>query len=357
MNNQKINKHYTLKASNNEICYEGSVFYNITGINFQSRLSRFFVGDFGMYIGRYRLYFSVMTRKAMGFGGSIDSDTWIKRNLKFPRSFKGALYLENDLYHGNESYVEDWSTYVDKEQNMICIGDDNANENDVAVEFCTDTVAVLEDGKYLKAIWMKNIDFEGKKKVDMSNGEIVKCGSVESISTPFGDIHVRLNGNIINFNCREKIVHYLCFEDELHVKTFLIDIDTIDMKPEDAIFCGFDEMRATSERESGERTDVLFVYDDNYYLGLYCYNPETYDGEEDYSYDVEKSSLPTDGRGFTYYVERNPKDYSDDEFYRSKVITLAVCWLKNFTHAYDVIDDLLNTEIFNWSPNVIEKQN
>ncbi|MDD2496105.1 MAG: hypothetical protein PHE29_13040 [Tissierellia bacterium] len=41
----------------------------------------------------------------------------------------------------------------------MCIGDYNTNREDIAIEFCTNIVAVFEE-KYLKAIWIKNIEFE-----------------------------------------------------------------------------------------------------------------------------------------------------------------------------------------------------
>lgn len=56
-------------------------------------------------------------------------------------------------------YVENWDTCYDKNNNCICIGDYNNDSGDVAVEFCKNIVAVIQQDK-LKAIWIKNINFK-----------------------------------------------------------------------------------------------------------------------------------------------------------------------------------------------------
>ncbi len=101
-----INKRYCLKTINNEICCEGKVIYRDYWIVFdpieQPKIEDFF----GLYVSHYGLHFSVVTKRAICFGGLNDCCTWIKTKLKFPSSFKGELYIERDIYNGDERYAD-----------------------------------------------------------------------------------------------------------------------------------------------------------------------------------------------------------------------------------------------------------
>lgn len=175
----------------------------------------------------------------------------------------------------------------------------------------------------------------------------------DAINTPFGDIHVKVNNENISFMYREKKVMDEYEKSNKKIKIYLIDIDTIKLKVNDTIFCGFDKMNFDSYRETDENTDMLSVLNNHYLLKLYGYNPETYDGEVDYSYDIEKRYLSKSNLGMTYYIKRNPINYIN-KFYRSKVVTLVLCWVEkyDFENADFVIDMILTDNLLNW-PHVI----
>lgn len=159
-----MNREYSFKIINNEKCFNGNVFYN-TDYEIDFRKNYSIEEDvFCLYIGKgyNRCYFLMTTGKYVWFGGHNHYKIWKIKKLVFPKFQKGEIYLENsikDKLIPDEWYVKNWDTYYDKDQNLLCIGDYNTNREDIAIEFCTNIVAVFEE-KYLKAIWIKNIEFE-----------------------------------------------------------------------------------------------------------------------------------------------------------------------------------------------------
>lgn len=159
-----MNKDYSFRIAHNDKCFSGKVKYDVSeGINFIER-NQSDEGFFELYFGYVMLCISLCTKRAECLIGFCPFESWEFRELILPTSYKSELYIENDIASKDlkiEYYVDDWYTYYDKNKNVLCMGDLNVHDNDEAVEFCTDIVAVLEDGKYLKAIWIKNMEFEG----------------------------------------------------------------------------------------------------------------------------------------------------------------------------------------------------
>ena len=155
-----MNKRYIFKILDNENYIKGKIKYDGLEFLFEKQSEEVFKckrSIFILYIGAgyNRIIFLEKSKKGDWFGGFNNRSNWINRNLEFPKSVKGELYLECEIEKtdGNdildEWYIEDWSTYYDKEKNIVCIGDYNINNNDIAVEFCENIIAVLEE-KYLK---------------------------------------------------------------------------------------------------------------------------------------------------------------------------------------------------------------
>lgn len=157
-----MNKKYSFKIIINENCNEGKIIYEDYEINFITN-NKIEGNIFSLILGGYtRLYFSDINNKAVWLGGYNPFESWKKINLIFPNSQNGEIYIEEELKNKDimdEYYCEDWKTYYDKKQNIVCIGDYKSNSKDIAVEFCNNIVAVFED-KYLKAIWIKDIIFK-----------------------------------------------------------------------------------------------------------------------------------------------------------------------------------------------------
>ncbi len=158
-----INKDYCFNILKNEKELSGKIKYCNLKFIFEKDCETEIKDDsFNLYIGYMMLSFSVTSKKAKRFSGFNSYKKWINKNLELPVSVKGELYLNDELENQSEKYIKYWSTYFDKVKNIICIGDYHQKENDVAVEFCANIIAVLEEGKYLKTIWIKNIEFEGE---------------------------------------------------------------------------------------------------------------------------------------------------------------------------------------------------
>lgn len=158
-----MNKEYSFKTIVNKNCIDGKViYYKDDGLVFKTNHG-IDGRPFSLMIGKgYNAFdFSDKTNRASYFGGHNPKQLWKDKELIFPQSQKGEIYIENELEHimDGQWYVEDWNTYYDERQKIICIGDYNTNETDIAIEFCTNIVAVFQE-KYLKAIWVRDIEVE-----------------------------------------------------------------------------------------------------------------------------------------------------------------------------------------------------
>lgn len=99
------------------------------------------------------------------FCGYTESNWWKYENLQLPLSFKGEVYLYtnfsnnlNDLGDGQD-FPELWDIYYDKENKIWCMGNTELEENDVAIEICTNQIIVINNER-LKSIWIKNFDVQ-----------------------------------------------------------------------------------------------------------------------------------------------------------------------------------------------------
>lgn len=157
-----MNKDYKFRIQNTGKCVQGTIIYkeyekNDCGFTFKEQ-DVINEDIFGLYIGYTKLVFSVKLKKAIWFGGWNNYHHWLKAPLELPQSVKGELYIDYELDNTDERYAENWPVHYEIEQNLICMGDYNTSEDDTAVEFCTDIIAVLQD-QCLKAIWIKNCKF------------------------------------------------------------------------------------------------------------------------------------------------------------------------------------------------------
>lgn len=144
---------------------------------------------------------------------------------------------------------------------------------------------------------------------------------VEELETPFGDIHVRVDGKGIPFSYR--IQTYEAPEGKLDksVTIHVIDIDFSELKIDDTIFCGFEN--DILEYNDGDENSVLYSCEsDKQILGLCAY--ESYDCDMEYCCFQLEDKSP---KGFGYRIVSEPKEFGAHKFYNSKKTSLSVAWV------------------------------
>lgn len=154
----------------------------------------------------------------------------------------------------------------------------------------------------------------------MKKGMLVKMKN--QISTPFGSIFVKQNGQKKNFKYQEKNYYY----EKEGIKMYLIEIDTLNMNIGDTILCGLDNPMLEIN-DSDQNSILISVENDKFLLGLCGYDTEVYEGEEvaqQYSYELDDYHISS---GFLYTIKRDPKDYINS-FYESRVITFGIAWVE-----------------------------
>lgn len=101
----------------------------------------------------------------------------------------------------------------------------------------------------------------------------------------------------------------------------IIDIDLSELKPEDVITCEF-EKDILKINSSDERSVIYSCENEKLLLGFCAY--ETYEWElVHYCYQLKNCS----GKGFRYQIISNPADFDVNQFYQSKIISLAITWI------------------------------
>ncbi|WP_409069165.1 hypothetical protein ACFLKB_04855 [Clostridium sp. FAM 1755] len=134
---------------------EGEVVYSKEDLSFDFRPIQ--NSDCTILIGYINITFSSETKLACQVWGYNPTNTWVSRELIKPKSIKGGLYLEDRIEAGENIRLIDagvWTTYFDKNSGMVCIGNNKIEDNDFAVEFAKNIIAVINQNM-LKAIWLK----------------------------------------------------------------------------------------------------------------------------------------------------------------------------------------------------------
>jgi hypothetical protein len=82
---------------------------------------------------------------------------WVTKDLTIPTANKGKLVLASEV-DGIKRLdgTKEWVTYFDEKKGWCCIGDETCGVEDKAIEFASNTIAILR-AEYLKAIWLKPI--------------------------------------------------------------------------------------------------------------------------------------------------------------------------------------------------------
>ncbi|MDO4720147.1 MAG: hypothetical protein Q4A78_05755 [Peptostreptococcaceae bacterium] len=117
--------------------------------NFEPRLAAsvsILVGD---------VHISFFYSKARQISGYNPYLGWIKKDLTVPEAPQGVLRLEeepdeDERIEGSKT----WKTFFDPKTGWVCIGNEDISMEMEAVEFATNTIAVISHGKLI-SIWVK----------------------------------------------------------------------------------------------------------------------------------------------------------------------------------------------------------
>lgn len=145
------------KANQNGIKRLGQVIYVSNEHSFDFEPSR--NADITLMINNLYLGIDSETMLAQQVWGYSPKSSWINKKLRVPLSSIGELNLFERVEAGLSKRLigsESWKTSFDPEIGWVCIGDENLSYHEIAVEFATNTVAVL-DGEKLISIWLKPI--------------------------------------------------------------------------------------------------------------------------------------------------------------------------------------------------------
>lgn len=151
----EVNITFTYKRTNEII--EGTLIYRKEDHSFDFEPMR--SSDFTILIGYLNITFNSHTRAARQIWGLNSYDSWQHKTLQKPVSFKGDLLLDASIkIESGEAEriieVDTWSTFYDKQSGWICIGHPEYHLAEIAIEFASSTIAILENHT-LKAIWLK----------------------------------------------------------------------------------------------------------------------------------------------------------------------------------------------------------
>ena len=142
---------------------------------------------------------------------------------------------------------------------------------------------------------------------------------LSSLSTPLGEIKVKINGKEAHFRYRT------AFYDSSQGKSIsigIIDIDVSHLKIDDTIFCRFDSV-SFDDADSDENSIIHFGGNETLRLGFCAYDPDEY-YYDDHCFILEDYSL---NDGFCYKIKSDPCLLDEKQFHKSKIISLAIAWI------------------------------
>lgn len=143
----------------------------------------------------------------------------------------------------------------------------------------------------------------------------------QSISTPFGDITVKVNGKTTAFRCRTDLYQSNNGKPILYK---IIDIDVSGYRQNDIIECGFDHPMF-DDFDGDENAEIAFCSNDTQILGLEAFAPDEYIRKH-YCYLLEDSDYYR--YGFRYRIIANPQAFDEKQNWQSKMITLTIGWAR-----------------------------
>ena len=113
--------------------------------------------DISIVFGYLNLGIDSETMQAQQVWGFSPKESWQYKNIEVPKHIKGNLKLVGEYEPGLSWRVDTnkpWKSYFDNKSGWYCIGSYNLDNECVCVEFCTDTIAIMNKS-ILQAILLK----------------------------------------------------------------------------------------------------------------------------------------------------------------------------------------------------------
>ena len=155
----EINMDLLFEAIKGKVSYQGQIVYRRDEWSFDFLPNQ--VSDFAVIVGMLNIAFIVVGTSiayACQIWGYHPHTIWIEKKLSLPISFEGNLVLRSDVVNEFDNVTLEeakrWKTYYDDAIGWVCIGDDSQDKEDLAVEFATGIIAVINK-QHLKSIWLK----------------------------------------------------------------------------------------------------------------------------------------------------------------------------------------------------------
>lgn len=144
------------KVNNTGVNHNGELIYIKNENSFDFKPSR--NADITLMIGYIYLGIDSETMLAEQIWGYSPMLGWREKRLHLPNYIVGELKLNEKIESGISKRlisIEELQVNYDQKSGWICIGNEYVVQNEVAVEFATNTIAVLNNKDNLKSIWLK----------------------------------------------------------------------------------------------------------------------------------------------------------------------------------------------------------
>jgi len=114
--------------------------------------------DIIILINYINIGFDSDTMSANQIWGFLPKESWKMQKLDIPKTIhEGELILKGEYDSGSWRVDKDkiWQTYYDTEKQWVCIGNPVIKESFFCIEILENVVAVLNESKHLKSLWVQ----------------------------------------------------------------------------------------------------------------------------------------------------------------------------------------------------------
>ncbi len=143
------------KVDFNGRCNEGKPYYDVQSYSFDFKPRSSY--EAMARINYLELGFNSYNGRILHAIGLCAYHSWVKTEKNPPAYKRGSLIAEAKIKRELKVYdieSEDWPVQFNPVTGWICIGTPYENNEFEAVEFATDTIAIIKN-KNLKAVWIK----------------------------------------------------------------------------------------------------------------------------------------------------------------------------------------------------------
>ena len=114
--------------------------------------------DITLLLKYINLDFSSDTMEATQVWGYHNQLTWKYKKMNIPKYIQGKLILNIPLEPGISIRIKEadnWKTYYDENTGWLCVGNIKTQENEMNIEFFTNTVLTVNEIGEIKGLWLK----------------------------------------------------------------------------------------------------------------------------------------------------------------------------------------------------------